>query len=73
MTTTSQSLLGPAKPAVENSYRAIAQHPDWRGAALSDPDNLFSGELAGNRRRAIDVCEGKHVTKVRSRLLFVLP
>jgi len=31
------------------------------GAALSDPDNLFNGELAGNQRRAIELYEGDHV------------
>ena len=31
------------------------------GAALSDPDNLFNGELAGNQRRAIEVYEGDHI------------
>jgi hypothetical protein len=31
------------------------------GAALSDPDELFNAELAGNQRRAIDVHEGDHV------------
>ena len=28
------------------------------GAALSDPDGLFNGELAGNQRRAIELSEG---------------
>ncbi len=31
------------------------------GAALSDPDNLFNGELAGNQRRAIELYEGDHI------------
>ena len=31
------------------------------GAALSDPDGLFNGELAGNQRRAIELYEGDHV------------
>jgi hypothetical protein len=31
------------------------------GAALSDPDGLFNGELAGNQRRAIEIHEGDHV------------
>ena len=31
------------------------------GASLSDPDNLFNGELAGNQRRAIERSEGDHV------------
>lgn len=31
------------------------------GAALSDPDGLFNGELAGNQRRAIELHEGDHV------------
>ena len=28
------------------------------GAALSDPEGLFNGELAGNQRRAIEFSEG---------------
>ena len=31
------------------------------GAALSDPDGLFNGELAGNQRRAVEVYEGDHI------------
>lgn len=31
------------------------------GAALSDPDKLFNGELVGNKRRAIEVYEGDHI------------
>ena len=31
------------------------------GAALSDSDGLFNGELAGNQRRAIELYEGDHV------------
>lgn len=31
------------------------------GAALNDPDNLFNAELAGNKRRAIEVYEGDHI------------
>jgi len=31
------------------------------GAALSDPDNLFNGELAGNQRRAVELYEGDDV------------
>jgi hypothetical protein len=31
------------------------------GAALNDPDNLFNAELAGNKRRAIEIHEGDHV------------
>jgi hypothetical protein len=31
------------------------------GAALSDPDGLFNGELAGNQRRAIELYEGDHI------------
>jgi hypothetical protein len=31
------------------------------GAALNDPDKLFNAELAGNKRRAIDVYEGNHI------------
>ena len=31
------------------------------GAALNDPDKLFNAELAGNKRRAIDVFEGNQL------------
>jgi hypothetical protein len=31
------------------------------GAALNDPDKLFNAELAGNKRRAIDVNEGDNI------------
>lgn len=31
------------------------------GAALNDPDKLFNAELAGNKRRAIEVHEGDHI------------
>ncbi|HZJ02948.1 MAG TPA: DUF1801 domain-containing protein [Thermoleophilia bacterium] len=31
------------------------------GAALSDPDNLFNAELAGNKRRAIEFLEGDRI------------
>ena len=31
------------------------------GAALSDPDKLFNAELAGNKRRAIEVHEGDQI------------
>jgi len=31
------------------------------GAALNDPDKLFNAELEGNKRRAIDVFEGKQI------------
>jgi hypothetical protein len=31
------------------------------GAALSDPDGLFNGELAGNQRRAIELYEGDQI------------
>jgi hypothetical protein len=33
------------------------------GAALSDPDKLFNGELAGNKRRAIEFYEGDDVAE----------
>jgi hypothetical protein len=31
------------------------------GAALNDPDKLFNAELAGKKRRAIDIYEGNHI------------
>lgn len=31
------------------------------GAALNDPDKLFNAELAGNKRRAVDVFEGDRI------------
>ncbi len=31
------------------------------GAALNDPDKLFNAELAGNKRRAIEVHEGDRI------------
>jgi hypothetical protein len=31
------------------------------GASLNDPDKLFNAELAGNKRRAIDVYEGDNI------------
>ena len=31
------------------------------GAALSDPDKLFNGELTGNQRRAIELSEGDRI------------
>jgi len=31
------------------------------GAALSDPDNFFNAELAGNKRRAIEFLEGDRI------------
>ena len=41
----------------KNKVKLVFMH----GAALSDPDGLFSAELAGNQRRAIDVFEGDHL------------
>lgn len=31
------------------------------GAALNDPDRIFNAELAGNKRRAIELHEGDHI------------
>jgi hypothetical protein len=39
------------------------------GAALSDPDGLFNGELAGNQRRAIELYEGDHVDEMSLKAL----
>ena len=32
-----------------------------KGALLEDPAGLFNASLAGNTRRAIDLCEGEEV------------
>jgi hypothetical protein len=39
------------------------------GAALSDPDKLFNGELEGNKRRAIEVYEGDHIEEASLKAL----
>ena len=47
------------------------------GAALSDPDRLFNAELAGNKRRSIDLFEGDHIdegalkTLVRAAIVYI--
>jgi hypothetical protein len=39
------------------------------GAALNDPDKLFNAELAGSKRRAIDVNEGNHIEESSLKVL----
>ena len=46
---------------VGNIFKNKVQLVFMNGAALSDPDKLFNGELAGNQRRAIEVYEGDHI------------
>jgi hypothetical protein len=46
---------------VGNIFKNKVKLGFMHGAALSDPDKLFNGELAGNQRRAIELYEGDHV------------
>ena len=46
---------------VGNIFKNKVKLGFMNGAALSDPDNLFNGELAGNQRRAIEFSEGDHI------------
>jgi len=46
---------------VGNIFKNKVKLGFMHGAALSDPDKLFNGELAGNQRRAIEVYEGDHI------------
>ena len=46
---------------VGNIFKNKVKLGFMNGAALSDPDTLFNGELAGNQRRAIEVHEGDHI------------
>ena len=46
---------------VGNIFKNKVKLVFMNGAALSDPDKLFNAELAGNKRRAIDVNEGDHI------------
>src|SRR4051812_45042653 len=41
------------------TYKAVVKMTFAKGAALSDPSNLFNSSLDGNTRRAIDVREGE--------------
>jgi hypothetical protein len=46
---------------VGNIFKNKVKLGFMHGATLSDPDNLFNGELAGNQRRAIELYEGDHI------------
>ncbi len=46
---------------VGNIFKNKVKLGFMHGAALSDPDNLFNGELAGNQRRALELSEGNGV------------
>ena len=46
---------------VGNIFKNKVKLGFMHGAALSDPDELFNGELGGNQRRAIELYEGDHV------------
>jgi len=46
---------------VGNIFKDKVKLGFMNGAALSDPDNLFNAELAGNQRRAIELHEGDHI------------
>ncbi len=43
------------------TYKSIVKLTFARGAALSDPSDLFNSSLDGNVRRAIDIHEGETV------------
>jgi hypothetical protein len=43
------------------TYKAVVKMTFAKGAALSDPSNLFNSSLEGNTRRAIDVREGETI------------
>jgi hypothetical protein len=43
---------------VGNIFKTKVKLGFMHGAALSDPDNLFNGELGGNQRRAVEFSEG---------------
>lgn len=47
--------------AVGNIFKTAVKLGFMNGAALSDPDNLFNDELAGNQRRAIKFYEGDQI------------
>ncbi|HZL06298.1 MAG TPA: DUF1801 domain-containing protein, partial [Coriobacteriia bacterium] len=61
---------------VGNIFKDKVKLGFMHGAALSDPDELFNGELAGNQRRAIelhqgdDVDEGSLKTLVRAAISY---
>ena len=40
------------------AYKAAVKLTFPKGASLDDPAKLFNASLAGNARRAIDICEG---------------
>ena len=42
-------------------YKAKVKLTFAKGAALSDPTQLFNASLDGNVRRAIDIHEGEHI------------
>ena len=45
------------------TYKSIVKMTFAKGAALSDPSNLFNSSLEGNTRRAIDVREGETINE----------
>ncbi|HET6495658.1 MAG TPA: DUF1801 domain-containing protein [Thermoleophilia bacterium] len=54
---------------VGNIFKSKVKLGFMHGAALSDPDTLFNGELAGNQRRAIELSEGDHVEEASLKTL----
>lgn len=51
------------------SYTQYVKLTFARGAAISDPKQLFNASLAGNTRRAIDLREGQKINAVAFRQL----
>jgi hypothetical protein len=43
------------------TYKQVVKLTFARGAALKDPDRLFTSSLEGNTRRAIDIHEGEKI------------
>lgn len=46
---------------VGNIFKDKVKLGFMHGAALSDPDGLFNGELGGNQRRAVELYEGDQI------------
>ena len=45
------------------TYKSIVKMTFAKGAALSDPSQLFNSSLEGNTRRAIDIREGETINE----------
>jgi hypothetical protein len=45
------------------TYKSVVKLTFAKGAALSDPSNLFNSSLDGNVRRAIDFHEGEKINE----------